>query len=150
MGRKLLITGSILNFLIGVLHIAALFFFFDWALVFTDGDGFIDKYTATIPGSPYTETAIVSIAFILMGVYGLSAARIIKRLPLLKPAIALITIIYIARGILGLAYEALSQETWINGIIFSAIALFIGICYFYGFMWRWHGHGRGKYYGENR
>lgn len=146
MGRILLITGSVLNIIIGLLHVAALFFFLDWALAISGGDILFDKFGGIIPGSPYTETAVVSVAFILMGLYGLSAARVIRKLPLLKPGIALITIIYFVRGILGLAYEILSEERLMNGIIFSSIAIFIGICYFYGAIWRWHGHGQGKYY----
>lgn len=146
MGRKLLIIGSVLNFIIAVGHIAALFFL-DWAFEFTGIAGTVEKYSDIAPRwTNYTATAIVAVLFFLMGLYGLSGARIIRRLPLLKPGILLITIIYLIRGLLGLAYEILSQEQWISGIVFSFIAMFIGLCYLSGGAWRWHGKGRPRYY----
>lgn len=147
MGRKLLITGAILNFIIAAGHIAALFFL-DWAFEFSGIAESIEKYPQLPHWTNYAATAVVTILFMLMGIYGLSGARVMKKLPLLKPGIILITIVYIARGVLGLAYEILSQEQWINGIVFACIALFVGLCYMSGGLWRWHGKGQGKYYGE--
>lgn len=145
MGRKLLITGAVMNFIIAAGHIAALFFL-DWAFEFAGIASHMQTYTGISPVINYIVTAIVAIIFAVMGVYGLSGARVIKKMPLLKPGIALITIVYIARGVLGLAYEFLSQEQWLSGIIFSSTALFIGFCYLSGGLWRWHGKGRGRYY----
>lgn len=147
MGRNLLITGAILNFIIAAGHIAALLFL-DWAFEFTGIVDNIKKYSWISPWMHYGATLLVAILFILMGIYGLSGARVMRKLPLLKPGIVLITIVYIVRGILGLAYEILSQEQWINGIVFACIALFVGLCYMSGGLWRWHGKGQGKYYGE--
>ncbi len=145
MGRKLLITGAVLNLVIAAGHIAALFFL-DWAFEFTGIAGHVEKYAGHTPWMGYAVTAVVAILFCLMGLYGLSGARVMRKFPLLKPAIALITIVYAARGVLGLAYEILSQEQWLSGIVFSSIALFIGFCYLCGGIWRWHGKGRGRYY----
>lgn len=145
MSRKLLITGAILNLIIGAGHIATLFKL-DLAFKFTGIEGLIEKYAGDHPGLDYTITTVVAILFIIMGLYGLSGARILKKFPLLKPAIIAITIVYLVRGVLGLAYEILSQEQWLSGIILSSVALFIGICYFAGGIWRWHGKGRPKYF----
>ena len=145
MSRKLLITGAILNLIIGAGHIAALLNL-DLTLRFTGIEGQIEKYSAIHPWFNYATTIVVAILFIIMGLYGLSGARILRKFPLLKPAIIVITILYIIRGVLGLAYEILSQEQWLSGIIISSIALFIGICYFAGGIWRWHGKGRPKYF----
>lgn len=147
MGRNLLITGAILNFIIAAGHIAALFFL-DWAFEFTGIADNIEKYSWISPWMHYGATLLVAILFVLMGIYGLSGARVLRKMPLLKPGIILITIIYIGRGVLGLAYEILSQEQWINGIVFACLALLIGLCYLSGGLWRWHGKGQGKYYGE--
>lgn len=145
MGRKLLITGAILNLIIGAGHIAALFYL-DWAFKFTGIEGHVEKYASGHPWLNYAITAVVAIIFLLMGLYGLSGARILRKFPLLKPGIIAITIVYLVRGVLGLAYEILSQEQWLSGIVFSSVALFIGICYFAGGIWRWHGKGRPKYF----
>lgn len=147
MGRNLLITGAILNFIIAAGHIAALFFL-DWAFEFTGIADNIEKYAWISPWMHYGATLLVAILFVLMGIYGLSGARVVRKMPLLKPGIILITIIYIGRGVLGLAYEILSQEQWMNGIVFACLALLIGLCYLSGGLWRWHGKGQGKYYGE--
>ena len=147
MGRKLLITGAILNFIIAAGHIVAMCFIEqDFDLIGLNVS--VENYQNINIGYKYLATSIMIIVFIMIGIYGLSAARIIKKLPLLKPALAIITIVYIARGILGLAYEILSQEQWLYGIIIACIALFIGICYLSGGLWRWHGKGQGKYFGE--
>lgn len=149
MGRKLLITGATLNFIIAVGHIAALFFL-DRAFELTGMNPYMEKYAEIPVWVNYAATIVVTIIFIIMGLYGLSGARILKKCPFLKPGIALIIIVYTVRGVLGLAYEILSQEQWVGGIVFSLIALFIGICYFSGFIWRWHGKGRQKYYPTNK
>ncbi|XQF93747.1 hypothetical protein ACOBV9_08810 [Pseudoalteromonas espejiana] len=55
-------------------------------------------------GSTYPTYVTLAIAVIiaLWGLYGLSGAGVILKLPLLKTALALITAIYLLRGIAGL------------------------------------------------
>ncbi len=145
MGRKLLITGAILNFIIAAGHIAALFFL-DRAFHLAGLYPYMEQHADVPDWVNYAATATVTILFILMGLYGLSGARVIRKLPLLKPGIGLITTVCIARGVLGLAYEILSEKQLLSGVVFSSVALFIGLCYFAGGAWRWHGKGRPKYY----
>lgn len=80
---------------------------------------------------PYIVTLLTAAAFLVFGLYGLSAAGAVRRLPLLRTGVAAIAGIYILRGTLLGGFTAVSEG---NGaqIAFAATSLLVGLCYAYG------------------
>ncbi|MBA3860760.1 MAG: hypothetical protein H0X56_02195 [Solirubrobacterales bacterium] len=77
---------------------------------------------------PYIFTLIAAAAFSVFGLYGLSGAGDLRRLPLLRAGLVAIAAIYLYRATL---YEGISAVRAGDGaqIAFAAIALLIGLCY---------------------
>ncbi len=80
---------------------------------------------------PYILTLITAGAFAVFGLYALSGAGDLRRLPLLRAGLASIAAVYILRGTLfggiGAVYEGDGAQ-----IAFAVSALLIGLCYAYG------------------
>jgi hypothetical protein len=89
---------------------------------------------------PYVVTLIVAAGFLVFGLYGLSGAGVVRRLPLLRPALVSIAAIYVLRGTLlgGVGAVAAGNATQ---IAFAAVALAIGLCYASGAL----GQGRSSW-----
>ncbi len=77
---------------------------------------------------PYIVTLFTAAAFVVFGLYGLSGAGDVRRLPLLRTGVVAIAGIFILRGTLfggiGAVYEGDGAQ-----IAFAAIALLVGLCY---------------------
>ncbi len=87
---------------------------------------------------PYLLTIFVSIVFFVFGLYGLSADKKFRRLPLLKPVIFLIAGIYLLRGIGELIFDLEKQQAnQFLEIIYSLIAVFIGLLFLIGGIQKW-------------
>ncbi len=80
---------------------------------------------------PYVLTLITAGAFVVFGLYALSGAGDLRRLPLLRACLASIAAVYILRGTLvggiGAVYDGDGAQ-----IAFAVSALLIGLCYAYG------------------
>ncbi len=77
---------------------------------------------------PYILTLITAGFFLVFGLYALSGAGDLRRLPLLRPVLVLIAVIYLLRATLagGIA-DVLAGD--VKRSVFAAIALLIGLCY---------------------
>ena len=80
---------------------------------------------------PYVVTLIVAAGFLAFGLYGLSGAGVVRRLPLLRTALASIAAVYVLRGTLLGGIGAVAAGDGAQ-IAFAAAALAIGLCYAYG------------------
>ena len=80
---------------------------------------------------PYVVTLVVAGGFLVFGLYGLSGAGVVRRLPLLRTALVSIAAVYVLRGTLlgGVGAVAAGDAPQ---IVFAAVALAIGLCYAYG------------------
>ena len=80
---------------------------------------------------PYVVTVIVAAGFLVFGLYGLSGAGVVRRLPLLRTVLVSIAAVYVLRGTLlgGIGAVAAGDAAQ---TAFAAIALAIGLCYAYG------------------
>ncbi|MGI9112095.1 MAG: hypothetical protein ACR2GT_07860 [Gaiellaceae bacterium] len=80
---------------------------------------------------PYILTLITAGFFLVFGLYALSGAGELRRLPLLRPALILIAVIYVLRATLvgGIA-DVLAGDA--KQSVSAAIALLIGLCYAFG------------------
>ncbi len=76
-------------------------------------------------------TLFTAAGFAAFGLYGLSGAGDVRRLPLLRTGLAAIASIFILRGTLLGGIDAVYEG---NGaqIAFAATSLFVGLCYAYG------------------
>ena len=93
-------------------------------------------------GSAYptiVTSGIAAVLFIWMS-YGLSGAGIIRRLPLLNLALAVIGAIYLTRGVLGIPLVLYADHPYTEQlrakmtfmVVSSAICVFGGLCYVIG------------------
>lgn len=80
---------------------------------------------------PYILTLITCAAFAIVGLYGLSGAATIRRLPLLRTGLISIAVIYLSRATVYEGIPAVRDGDTVQ-IVFAAIALLIGLCYAYG------------------
>lgn len=92
--------GGYINILIAIGHVVSLL----WAEQVFELTGVADEmaYLMQIHSTlPYLLTILVVVAFLIFGLYGLSADDKFRKLPFLKPAIFTIAGIYLLRGIAG-------------------------------------------------
>ena len=77
---------------------------------------------------PYFLTLFVAAFFVVFGLYALSAAGDLRRLPLLRPVLGFVAIVYLLRAtLLGGISDLLAGD--VKQVVFAAIALLIGLCY---------------------
>jgi putative oxidoreductase len=120
-----------INIIIGFLHLAGMIRLWD-LFRWTDIENEMTKYAEISPALPYIITVIVAIFFILFGLNALAAAGDFRKLRTTKLILLCICAIYIGRGIGG--FFAISQP---HDIVFSIIALIIGLLYMTGLYSRW-------------
>jgi len=90
------------------------------------------------PSLPYILTVSVAVVFFIFGLYGLSAAGEIRKLPLLKPGVFSIAAIYIFRGIGELIFDISKHvASPLTETTYSLIALAIGMLYLIGGLKKW-------------
>lgn len=129
---KSLKLGGYINILIAVAHIIGLF----WAQEMYDYTGVGENMQRNAEIHPLLPTAItifVTIFFFIFGLYGLSGAGIIKKLPLLTTGVFTIAAIYLMRGIVGIVINIGFESSfqW-HHLLFSFCALAIGLLYLSG------------------
>lgn len=89
---------------------------------------------------PIAITTVIAIVLALWAIYAFSGAGIIRRLPLLKPVLVTISVIYIARGLLGIPIALYIDHPYLNELaekltfmVFSSfISLGVGLLYLIG------------------
>lgn len=140
--NRFLIAASALSFIASLLHVACIFGGPDWYRFFGAGEqmGQLAEQGSTYP--TYVTLAI-AVIIALWGLYALSGAGVILKLPLLKTALVLITAIYLVRGIAGLIIPFLTTSQIIHHnsikfwIISSIICCIYGLFYLFGTLKLW-------------
>ncbi len=130
--NKPLFFGGVLSILAALLHIATIIGGPTWYRFLGAGEELatLAERGSWIPG--LLTFGIFSILFI-WGLYAFSGAGAIKRLPFLKLALVLISIIYSARGIM-LFPTLVFKPTIVDNVLIwsSLISLTIGVAYAVG------------------
>lgn len=105
MRNKSLIIAGVLSCFAALLHLAIIVGGPNWYRIFGAGEQFamLAEQGSYIP--PLTALGISAILFV-WGLYAFSGAGIIRRLPLLKVGLVLITSVYIVRGVGGIVLVA--------------------------------------------
>lgn len=121
-----LITGGVLSFIAGLLHIAIIFGGAEWYRFFGAGEelALMAEQGSWYPG--FITFGIATVLFI-WGFYALSGAGIIPKFPFLKTALILISAIYLLRGIAVIPAYIFQPDMIDNFLIWSSV-----ICLAYG------------------
>jgi putative oxidoreductase len=137
--ERWLLAGGIVTGAASLLHVAIIFGGADWYRFFGAGER-MARLAAR--GSPYPTLITAAIAAILgvWTLYALSGARVIRRLPFVRPALVLIAAVYLLRGALGVPAVLLVDDPYtreLRGrpafmIASSGICLGLGLCYAIG------------------
>ena len=129
--------GGYINILIAIGHIVGLI----WADKMFEVTGIGKEMTElaqTHSSLPYLLTIFVAMVFFMFGLYGLSADNKFRRLPFLKPVIFLISGIYLLRGLGELIADNIQGTNSTNEIIYSILALTIGLLFLIGGLKKWN------------
>ncbi|MBI1936552.1 MAG: hypothetical protein HYS25_00355 [Ignavibacteriales bacterium] len=138
-GKKFLSAGSIMSFGVALLHLVIIFIGADAYRYFGAGE---EMALLAESGSlqPALVTFVITIFFSLFGLYGLSGANIILRLPFLKWFLLAIGSIYALRGlaVIGEIIVIFEKPVYpLRMIIFSLVSLIAGIFYLAGVKKSW-------------
>ena len=132
-----LIAGGILSLIASLLHIAIIIGGAEWLRFFGAGEA-MAKMSEDGSMYPMIITFIIASVLFLWALYAFSGARIIRRLPYLKPALVLITAVYLVRG-LGVIPVYFVQPDLIDNFMISSsvICSVYGILYLIGTVRAW-------------
>lgn len=123
--------GAYLNFLIAAGHVAALFFL-DAAFRYYGIDGMMNTIAGYGAALPYLITVCLICAFVVCGLYALSAAGCIRKLPLLWTGAFGIAAAYLLRAIWGL-FSMAGDGVWdFKGLSAFAVSALVGMLYLLG------------------
>jgi hypothetical protein len=136
MNILLIIAGS-LSASVAVLHIGCIYFGAPWYRFFGAGE-----QMAVLAEQGSIQPTIITTGIVLVlsiwSLYAFSAAGVIFRLPLIRLALILITLIYLVRGIAGFFFVSSpmgrSPEFWLWS---SLICLCFGIIHLIGLKQEW-------------
>lgn len=136
--NRFLLAAAAATALAALLHLGCIVFGPPWYRFFGAGERMAQLAAA---GSPYPAivTAVIAAILLLWSAYALAGAGAIRRLPLARTALCLITAIFLLRGAAGfvLAFTAPGER----GVAFwcwsSVVCLGIGVLYLLGTRRAW-------------
>ena len=132
-----LIAGASLSAVAAFIHIGCIMFGGSWYRFFGAGEGIARMADAGHWYPPVIASALAALLF-TWSAYALSGAGVIRRLPLLKFGLCVITAIYIARGLGFYAIMPLFPDNSITfWLVSSAICLSFGLVHFAGLRQAW-------------
>lgn len=135
--NKLLLLGSIGSAMAALAHLGCIIFGADWYRFFGAGEQ-MARMAEEGSWYPTLVTSIIVLILSLWCFYGLSGARLIPRLPLLKLGLIVISSIYLVRGIAFFAIMPMFPENSLTfWLISSGICLLLGILYSVGTFQNW-------------
>jgi len=133
-----LLIAGILSLAVAVFQ-AVISFVPAWSAYFGSGDTLASNPTLLL-----TAGMIVTILFAIAGLYGLSGAGVIRRLPLLRTGLIVITLVYIYRGTLFIPQFLITigsmpspEPMPLQYLLSSLVALIIGLLYLIGLVVGW-------------
>jgi hypothetical protein len=132
-----LIVAGTLSAVAAILHLGCIYFGASWYRFFGAGE---QMALLSEQGSiqPTLITSVIVLVLSIWSMYAFSAAGVIFKLPLIRLALVLITLIYLARGIAGFflinSPMGRSPEFWVWS---SVICLSFGIVHLIGLKQQW-------------
>ena len=135
--NKFLILGALFSAVAALAHLGCIIFGGDWYRFFGAGEQ-MAKMAEAGESHPTIVTSILVFILSIWSVYGLSGAKLITKLPLLRTALVLISSIYVLRGVVLVALMPMFPENSITfWIVSSVICLSIGMLYSIGTYQSW-------------
>jgi hypothetical protein len=138
-GRRntFLITGAALSALAALLHAGCILFGASWYRFFGAGER-MARMAAAGHWYPTVITAGIAAVLTCWSLYALSGAGVVRRLPLVRPALCVITAIYLLRAVASAPFHTYfpgnSAAFWLWS---SAICLVIGLVHLVGLWQAW-------------
>ena len=128
--RRLLVAGGLLSLMAGIGHIVMIPFGGRALRYFGAGE---ELARMADEGSivPAIVTGGVAAVLSIFGAYALSGAGVIRRLPLVGWVVAGITAVFLIRGA-GVVFQIVADTGPVRDVVFSFIALGIGLLYLFG------------------
>ncbi|KXI28215.1 hypothetical protein [Paraglaciecola hydrolytica] len=143
-GSTQLKIAATLSFIAALLHVAIVIGGPAWYRFFGAGEG-MAQLAKSGSMQPIIITLGIAVILFVFGLYALSGAGVIVKLPLLKLGLVFITAIYLLRGIAGLVlpfvskHPAISQNSTTFWLVSSVICCVFGLFYFLGTKNSWEG-----------
>lgn len=132
-----LIVAGTLSAIAAILHLGCIYFGSSWYRFFGAGEQ-IALLSEQGSIQPTLITSGIVLVLSIWSMYAFSAAGVIFKLPLIRLALILITLIYLARGIAGFflisSPMGRAPEFWVWS---SIICLFFGIVHLIGLKQQW-------------
>lgn len=143
-GERWLLCGALLTGAAALLHLGIIFGGPDWYRFFGAGER-MARLSARGSAYPTLITACIASVLGLWALYGLSGAGLIRRLPLLRIALVLIAVVYLARGALGIPLVLLMDGPYADElkgrmtfmVVSSLFCILLGVCYALGASLTW-------------
>lgn len=132
-----LIIAAVLSAIAALLHVGCIVFGASWYRFFGAGEAMA---LLAEQGSvmPTILTSLIAVVLFVWSAYALSAAGIIRKLPLMRGALIIITSIYLVRGIGGLFLISSPGENTPEFMFWSsAICIVYGLFYLVGLRQKW-------------
>nr|AAT90811.1 conserved hypothetical protein [uncultured proteobacterium QS1] len=131
-----LIVGSGLSAIAALLHLGIIFVGPRWYRLFGAGDRFVRAAEA---GRLFPTVLTIGIALVLFtwAAYALSGAGVIEQLPLLRPILCAITLVYLLRALLGPWLLAGTGRSCRFIVVSSVICLGYGFFHLLGLIQMW-------------
>lgn len=142
-GCTALKIAASLNFIAALTHVAIVLGGPDWYRFFGAGEG-MAQLAESGSNQPGITTLFIAFILFVWGLYALSGAGVILRLPLLKIALVIITSIYSLRALAGFilpfvsSHPALKQNTLTFWLVSSGICLIFATVHFIGMCKSWN------------
>ncbi|WP_434930563.1 hypothetical protein ACRWQM_15540 [Shewanella sp. HL-SH5] len=135
--NKFLILGATSSAVAALAHLGCIIFGGDWYRFFGAGEQ-MARMAENGDWYPTVVTSIIVLVLTLWALYGLSGAKVIPKLPLLKLGLLVISFIYLVRGVAFVMIMPMFPE---NSLTFwvasSSICLGIGVLYSMGTFQNW-------------
>jgi hypothetical protein len=131
-----LTLGAILSLGAAALHVVAIFMGPRGYRLFGAGERFV---RAAQRGKihPPLITLGIALVLVLWAAYAFSGAGVIRPLPLLRPALIVITFVYLARGVAGPFFLVGTGRTALFIATSSTICAFVGLIHLVGVIQVW-------------
>ena len=136
----LILAGS-LSALAALLHLAVIFGGPDWYRFFGAGEG-MARMAERGMIQPTLITLGITAVLAIWAAYAFSGAGLIARLPLLRTGLVVITLIYLARGLIVIPAVLMNREINAFGWWSSLLVLAYGLAYLVGTWRAWPTLGR--------
>lgn len=135
--NKFLLCGALSSGLASLAHLGCIVFGGDWYRFFGAGEQ-MAQMSEQGHWYPSAVTSVIVLILAIWSLYGLSGAKLIQRLPLLRLALCVISFIYLLRGLSFVFLMPMFPENSLTfWLVSSGICLTIGLFYSVGTYQAW-------------